>query len=158
MPFQILVNLIIAVVWVALNDSWDSLTFLIGYAGGFVIIFGMRRFFPDRFYGISLYYVLKLIVTFMIEMTKCGYTVLRQITEPKMKFKSGIIKLETWLTGDWQITILACLITLTPGSVVMEVDQEKQLYYVHAMAVDEDVEEMLRMIRSFEDTIMGVTN
>lgn len=157
MPFQILLNVIIAVVWMMLNDTWDSLTFISGYIAGFIIIFGMRRFFPDQFYGRKLYYVAKLIFIFIIELYKSGFIVIRQITQPKMKFKPGIIKLETRLTSDWGMTLVASLLTLTPGSVVMEVDPEKRIFYVHAMDVGEDVDQMIQMVRTFEDTIMEVT-
>ena len=49
------------------------------------------------------------------------------------------------------------LLTLTPGSVVMEVNPEGDMFYIHAMDIEKSKEDVLRSIERFEKAIMEVT-
>lgn len=83
--------------------------------------------------------------------------VLGQILKPKLSIKPGLFKYETVLQGDWEITALALLLTLTPGSVVIEVTEDGDAFYIHAMDVEESKDILLKSIDNFEKAIMGVT-
>ena len=82
---------------------------------------------------------------------------MRQVVMPNLNIKPGIFTYETRLQGDWEITALALLLTLTPGSVVMEVSEEGNVFYIHAMDVEETKEQVIRSIGRFERAIMEVT-
>lgn len=55
------------------------------------------------------------------------------------------------------MTVLALLLTLTPGSVVMEVSEEGDVFYIHAMDLEEAKDAFIRSIGKFERAIMEVT-
>lgn len=82
---------------------------------------------------------------------------MRQVVTPNLNIKPGIFTYETSLTSDWEITALALLLTLTPGSVVMEVSEEGNVFYIHAMDVEETKDQVLRSIARFERAILEVT-
>lgn len=86
-----------------------------------------------------------------------SYTVLKQIMTPKLNITPGIFTYETQLETDWEITALALLLTLTPGSVVMEVNPEGDTFYIHAMDIETSKDAVLRSIGKFEQAIMEVT-
>lgn len=158
MPFQIMLNLLIAATWMFLNDTWSIVTFFIGYVIGMFFILFMRRFFPGRkFYGVKLFAIVKLFLLFIRELMKSSYIVLKQITARKITVQPGIFKLKTDLTSDMEITLLSSLITLTPGSVVMEVDPAEGILYIHAMDIVENEESVTKTKIMFEKAIMGVT-
>ena len=55
---------------------------------------------------------------------------------------------------DAEITLLANLITLTPGTLSLDVSDDRRVLYIHAMYVD-DVEELRRSIKDgFEKRVM----
>lgn len=83
--------------------------------------------------------------------------VLKQVLDPQLKITPGIFTYETRLEGDWQVTVLALLLTLTPGSVVMEVSEDGKTFYIHAMDIVESKEAVLRSIGKFETAIGEVT-
>lgn len=157
MLFQLLLNFIIAMAWMLLHDSWDSFNFAIGFIAGFLIVFAMRRFFPDPFYGKKLWAIVKFFLLFLVEMYKSGLLVIKQVLQPKLSIQPGIFKAKTRLTGDWEITALSCFITLTPGSVVMEVDPKQGILFIHAMDIVEQEKAIREMMVVVEDAIMGVT-
>jgi multicomponent Na+:H+ antiporter subunit E len=73
--------------------------------------------------------------------------VARIVINPRMPLFPGIIKLSSRLKSDVALTTLANSITLTPGT--MTVDVVGSDFYVHCLAV-EDEEKILEIERDFE--------
>jgi multicomponent Na+:H+ antiporter subunit E len=140
-----------------LHDRWNAGTFAIGFFIGFLFIFGLRRFFPTPFYGKKSWAILKLIYLFILELLKSTIVVIRQVTRPKLNIEPGIFKVTTNLTSDWEITLLSALITLTPGSVVMEVAPADGTMYIHAMDASEFKNSIMKTKTMFEEAILEVT-
>lgn len=159
MPAQLLLNLFIAFLWMTLMDE-DELkftTFFAGFLVGIGIIFFMHRFFGTQFYLRRLYSTIKLLFIFISELTQSSIIVLKQILSPRLKIKPGIFKYETVLQSDVEVTMLSLLLTLTPGSVVMEVSPEGNILYIHAMDVEQSKDALLNQLGNFEKAIMEVT-
>lgn len=159
MPAQLLLNLFIAFLWMTLMDE-DELkftTFFAGFLVGIGIIFFMHRFFGTQFYLRRLFSSFKLLLIFISELTQSSIVVLRQILSPKLKIKPGIFKYETILISDVEVTMLSLLLTLTPGSVVMEVSPEGNTLYIHAMDVEQSRAGLIKQLKNFERAIMEVT-
>lgn len=157
MAFQILLNLFIAMIWMFLVSSLTPQAFLVGYLIGLSIIFVMRRYFDGPFYLSRVWAVVKLIYIFMMELFLANVSVLRIVLQPKMEIKPCIFSLETDLKQDWEITLLANLITLTPGTLVVHVSDDQKQLFIHAIDV-EDVEAEIHSIKnSFEKAIREVS-
>lgn len=159
MRAQLLLNIMIAFLWMLLMDE-DELrmtTFVSGFLVGIIVIFMMHRFFGMRFYLRRLYASFKLLLIFISELTQSSVLVLKQILSPKLKIQPGIFRYETILESDLEITMISLLLTLTPGSVVMEVMPEGNVLYVHAMDVENERGAILSQLKNFEQAIMEVT-
>jgi multicomponent Na+:H+ antiporter subunit E len=159
MPAQFLLNLMIALLWTLLMDE-DALylsTFFAGYLVGSVILFLMHRFFGTKFYLIRVYSAAKLLLIFISELFQSSLLIMKQILSPKLKIQPGIFTYQHNMDGPYELTALALLLTLTPGSVVMEVSPDGKTFYIHAMDVEESRGEVLRSIKTFEKAIMEVT-
>lgn len=159
MPAQFVMNIFIALLWTFFSDEPEPsfMTFVAGYIVGIGIIFLMHRFFGERFYLARPYAFLKLILIFIRELFSSSILVLKQILSPKVNYQPGIFKYETQMRGEWEITTISLLLTLTPGSVVMEVTPEEDYLYIHAMDVEDSKEMLLKSLHSFEKAIMEVT-
>lgn len=157
MPFQMLVNILIAFLWIFFQDNWSFMTFLEGYIIGIVILLFTRRFFKTPFYLLFVYAALKLVFVFVRELIASGITVMRQILRPKINVAPGIFRIDTDLEGDVEITLLSLLICLTPGSVVMEVTPDYKSLYVHAMDIPDSKNSVLKSQKIFERAIKDVT-
>lgn len=159
MAAQFLLNLFIALLWVLFNDEDQFVlqTFVAGFLIGIVIVFMMRRFFGGRFYLHRVYAIIKLILIFISETFQSAVLVIKQILSPKINIKPGIFKYETVLKGEWEVTTVSLLLTLTPGSVVMEVSPEGNVLYIHAMDIERHRGDLERSLAKFEKAIMEVT-
>jgi multicomponent Na+:H+ antiporter subunit E len=102
--------------------------------------------------------ILKLIILFIKELFVSGFIVVLQILRPGLRhLQPGIFAYRTELKSDWEITLLSCLICLTPGTLTLEVSRDGHTLYVHAMDI-RDKEAVTEQIRStFEKAIMEVT-
>jgi multicomponent Na+:H+ antiporter subunit E len=157
LPIQVLINLFIAFLWMFLQDEWSFLSFFSGCLVGLVILFMVRRFFPTSFYLLTFMAIIKLFFVFIGELVTSSILVIRQVLRPKINITPGIVTLETDLEGDMEVTLLALLLTLTPGSVVMEVSPNGKVFYIHAMDIPESSDAVYKAQEKFEKAIKGVT-
>ncbi|WP_216829004.1 Na+/H+ antiporter subunit E [Alkalihalobacterium elongatum] len=158
MAFQILLNLVIAVIWVFLQNSYTWVDFLIGYVVGLFILFVLRRFLKFDFYFRRVVAIIKLILLFSKELILANWDVIKIVLSPKMNIQPGIIAVPTKLKTDWELTLLASLITLTPGTLSMDFSDDNKILYIHSIHVP-DKEEMIKQIQNtFEKAIMEVTH
>lgn len=157
MPSQVLINIFIAVLWMFFQDNWSVLTFFGGYLAGLFILFILRRYFKHQFYIFSLINVLRLILLFFYELFASSITVIKEIIRPKVTITPGIFRMETDLESNIELTLLSLLITLTPGSVVMEVVPKQRVLYIHGMNNPESKEAVKTSAKKFEKAIKRVT-
>lgn len=157
MAFQILLNVFLAFMWMFIKVSYDLSSFIKGYIFGLIIIFVFRRFFSSRFYLGRVYAAIKLTLIFLKELVLSNIAVLKVVLKPKLDMRPGIFAYETVLTKDWEITVLSSLITLTPGTLVIDVSDDNKILYIHAMDIA-DVDEAIKSIKdSFEKAILEVS-
>jgi multicomponent Na+:H+ antiporter subunit E len=77
------------------------------------------------------YYSFFYLITFIIEMIKANLHVAYLVLHPLCPIKPGIIKIKTELTKDSALTVLCNSITLTPGTLTVDLEKEKQEIYIH---------------------------
>lgn len=157
MPGQVLSNLFVAFLWMLLQDNWGVLTFLAGYAVGLFILFLVRRYMASEFYPLSLLKTFNLLLVFLQELLISGIVVAKQILQPRLNLTPGIFMLETDLETDVEVTLLAMLITLTPGSVVIEISPDNKSLYIHGLDLPESIDAVNKSKLRFEDKIKKVT-
>ena len=157
MAIQVLVNLAISFLWMFLNDSWTGAQFLTGYLVGLFIIYSVRRFFNMKFYLKTVIAVVKLGFIFIKELILSSVLVIKQILEPKMSIKPGVLVYDTVLESDIEVTLISLLITLTPGSVVIEVSDDNKKILLHIMDMPVSSIVVLKSLKIYEKAIMEVT-
>lgn len=157
MSFQILINVFLAVLWMFLQNEYTAVNFISGYMIGIFVLFIIRRFLKFDFYLKRVWAIIKLIFLFFWELLKANIDVVRVVLNPKQNHQPGIVAVRTQLETPFEISMLAALITLTPGTISMDFSKDSKTIYVHSLDVP-DKEEMIQDIHnSFERAIMEVT-
>ncbi|UXS21113.1 Na+/H+ antiporter subunit E [Staphylococcus delphini] len=142
MAIQIVINLFLAIFWLFVSDSYTMNAFVLGYLFALLLVFLMRKLLPGRFYVITLYKVVKLVFVFLLELIKANIDVLRIILQPRIKNESAFFVYETDLEHPWQVALLSNLITLTPGTVVIGVNDDMKRLYIHCLNFSTKEEEV----------------
>lgn len=157
MAIQILFNLLIAFLWMLLNNNSSGSSFIVGYVLGIAILLILRKSWTRPFYLRRLWAMLKLLLIFIRELVISNFVVIGHIIRPKLAIRPGIFAYETGLTSAWEVTLLSCLICLTPGTLTLDVSGDGKTLYIHAIDIA-DAEALAAQIRgSFEQAIMEVT-
>lgn len=156
---QFVLNLFIAFLWVLFSDEdqFYFSTFLKGYLIGLIIVYLLYQFFGGVFYLKKLWTLLKLFGVFGKELILSSLTTMKYILFHVDEMNPGLLKYQTHLTGNWQITILTMLIILTPGSVVLSISPDNKTLLIHSIHVDEDGKKALfHSIKLYEKLILEV--
>ena len=82
---------------------------------------------------IRLYRICKLLVVFLGEFAISVFRVARLVLSPNMRFTPAAFRFPLALTDNRQITLLASMITLTPGTLTVDVTDDKSALIVHAI-------------------------
>lgn len=157
MAFQIMINFLIAFLWMFLTVSFNSSTFIVGFLLGALMLWITKGFFPGRFYMHRVWAVLYLIGLFFKELILANVQVLFLIVQPKMPIKPAIFALPIVLEKDWEITLLSSLITLTPGTLVLYVSDDSKTLYIHALNYGDADEAIDSIKNTFEKAIQEVS-
>ncbi len=157
MAFQILLNVVLAFLWMFIKVSYDPISFIKGYIFGLLVIFVLRRYFHSRFYLFRLWSFIKLIFIFIKELILSNIAIVKVVLKPKLDMRPAIFAMDTVLTKDWQITLLSSLITLTPGTLVIDVSEDNKTLFIHAMNIGEVEDEINSIKNSFEKAILEVS-
>ncbi|WP_018931515.1 Na+/H+ antiporter subunit E [Gracilibacillus lacisalsi] len=157
MPLQIILNLVIAIMWMFLGETYTFVSFLTGYIIGALLLFMLRRFIPDAFYLERVWKMIKLVFLFIKELLISNIDILKWVYKPHKDYKPGIFALPTDLKSNWEITMLTSLISLTPGTLSVAVSKNNDTIYIHAMDIDDNETAIEAIKTTFEKAIMEVT-
>ena len=149
-----LINILFALAWAAVSGSFSEINLIFGFVLGMLVLFLIRERVGTFSYLARAKRVLSLILLFLLELLKSALKVAKLAVSPDMGLKPGIFAYELKTDRDFEITMLANLITLTPGTLSVDVSADKKTLFVHAITFD-DVEEMREDIANgFERKIM----
>lgn len=92
------------------------------------------------------------------ECVKANFDVAYRVLNPGLPVKPGIVRIKTSLRSDTGLTFLANSITLTPGTMTVDVDAEKGILYIHWINVssDDPAERASRIAGRFEPVLRRI--
>lgn len=139
---------------IPINASNSLLVFIVTY-----FILWLLSYFYDRDHFIKIPKVINLFFFFGKELMKANFKVARDVLTPGHQMNPGIIVFPLKASTEFEITLLANLISLTPGSLTIDVSEDRKLLYFHAMYVDnDDMEKVKEEVRNgFEKRILAIT-
>ena len=167
---RVLGVLFLAGLWMLLFGQFDGLTFVVGLivgAGATALsrsVFGGDQNEPNAQDGTRqsvgivrrLWSLFKLTWYYTYEMIACNLMMVRDVLRPSPQLTPAIFALEVPGLGPAGTTLLANLITLTPGSLVIDFDPLRETLYIHTLYA-QDVETMKRDYRRFARQVFRVT-
>lgn len=85
------------------------------------------------------------------ELLKANWDVAKRALSPKLNINPGIVKIETEVKSDYGLAMLSNCITLTPGTIAMDIVEEKGKCYIYIHWIDVAT----RNMKEASDTIKG---
>ncbi len=147
MRTRFLLNNLLTFVWVALTGTFTFLNFAFGFALSFLALWIISRNESEGKYFKLVPRSIGFVFFFLYELIKANIQVAYDVITPKFYMTPGIVRVPLDAKSDLEITLLANLISLTPGTLSLDVSEDKKVLYVHSMYIS-DKEEFIRGIKN----------
>ena len=152
MKRKIVLFLVAFVTWSLLNWVPDYQHLITGVFVSLLVAVMSGDLFIKRPYVLKhplryWYFFVHYLPTFLWECIKANIDVAYRVVHPNLPINPGIVKVKTILKSDTALTFLANSITLTPGTLSVDIDKEDSVLYVHWIDVKaKDVEATTKII------------
>jgi multicomponent Na+:H+ antiporter subunit E len=147
------VNLLLTLIWAAVSGSFTLHNLLLGFAVGALSLWLVREQFDAARHRVRPLKLLLLVGLFFKELSLSAIKVAVLVVRPNMQLRPGIFAFPLSLTRDFEITLLANLITLTPGTLSVDVSEDRKTLYVHALDCHDPAAEKRAISGGFERRI-----
>ncbi|NDV85791.1 Na+/H+ antiporter subunit E [Aurantimonas aggregata] len=128
---MLLFNLVLALMWVVVSGSFTLLNLLFGFLLGGAALYLIREE-GNMSYAGRARLGFSLFLLFLLELLKSAWRVAVMVLSPNMNLKPGILAFPLRVKSDAEITLLANMITLTPGTLSIDVSEDRSTLYIHA--------------------------
>ena len=151
-------NFLLALVWIGMTGEFTPVNFVVGFGLGMLILFFARRVIGTPYYLAKMVQVLELFVFVLWELILANLRVAYDVLTPGYRMRPGVVAIPLDARTDVEITLLANLITLTPGTLSLDVSSDRRALYIHIMYIDnDDLAEVRRKIKTgFERRVLEV--
>lgn len=150
----LLVNLLLMLSWGAMSGSFAALNLMFGFFLGFAAIWLIREQIGTGGYFGKGTRIASLALLFIKELALSALKVTILVLKPEMKLKPGIFAFPLTVDRDFEIALLANLITLTPGTLSVDVSKDRQFLYVHAIDCSDIANTKQDIAKGFERKIL----
>jgi multicomponent Na+:H+ antiporter subunit E len=153
---MLLLNVLLALAWVALTGQFTPANLVVGFVLGYLMVWLVQSPTGSSSYFAKVHQVIGFAVFFLWELIQANLRVAYDVLTPRHHMRPGVIAIPLDARTDVEITLLANLITLTPGTLSLDVSADRGVLYVHIMYVD-DLEQARRDIKAgFERRVREV--
>ena len=132
---MLLANVLLAIAWSALTGRFGISDFGFGFALGFAVLWLSAGRGSQAAYFRRMPRTVGFVLYVLWELVLANLKVARLVLTPRERLRPGIVAVPLDLRTDAQITTLANLITLTPGTLSLDVSHDRRVLYVHSIEV-----------------------
>jgi len=142
-----LANVLLSLIWASISGTLSFASILLGFVIGYMILFVI--------YGKEADYFLKVIRIFLFAfrfiwlLFLSNIEVAIEVLRIRPKSAPGIIAYQLHSTNPLEITLFANFISLTPGTLSVDISEDNKVLYIHALFANnpeklkKDIEEQL---------------
>ena len=150
--------LVLAVTWMAVTGSFSFANLVLGGAIAALALWFLRAQLAEPKLMRKLGQVIGLIGLFLYELALSAIRVAILVITPDLKkvLQPAIVAFPLTAKSDAEITLLANLITLTPGTLSVDVSEDRRFIYVHAISAPDRAALIADIAKGFESRIIEV--
>jgi multicomponent Na+:H+ antiporter subunit E len=139
-------NLLLAVIW---SFAWGEISpsvFTVGFLLAYGVLFLFRPVLPASRYFRKLPQLIRLTGFVLYELVLSSLRIAWDVVTPAAFRHPGIVAVPLEAESDLEIALVANLVTLTPGTLSLEVGADPRVLFVHSMFA-ENPEEVRSVIK-----------
>jgi multicomponent Na+:H+ antiporter subunit E len=144
---MLLGSILLAIAWAVLQGEVTLVNLLVGYVVGYAILALLARggVMPSTLVSRTTY-ALSLAAFFAWELLIANFRVAADVLRGN-QIEPAVVAIPLDVTSDGEILLLSMLINITPGSVTIDLSDDRRTLYVHVMHM-KSADETRREIKS----------
>ena len=131
------VNLLIAIAWAFVSGDTSGANLFLGFVAGYFAIWAFSEIYGGPDYHRKMSAVANLFFGFLWDLTVSCWQVAMAVLFQHHRGRNRFIRLPLSVQSDTGIMLLANLITLTPGTLSVDVPEDRKSLLIHAMFADD---------------------
>lgn len=149
-------NLALALAWVGMTGALNASNVIVGFIVGYVVLLILQGPLAMRGHLFRVQRAVELMGFFVWELLLANLRVAWDVVTPTHLMRPGVIAVPLDARDDLEILILANMVSLTPGTLSLDVSDDRTVLYIHAMYLH-DRERITRAIKhGFERRLLEV--
>jgi multicomponent Na+:H+ antiporter subunit E len=150
---MLLGSILLALVWAALQGEITVVNLLVGYAVGYALLALLARggVMPSTLLSRTVN-ALRLAAFFAWELLLANFRVAADVLGGS-RIEPAVVAIPLDVTSDGEILLLAMLINITPGSVTIDLSNDRRTLFVHVMHMKNPEETRREIKDGFERRI-----
>jgi multicomponent Na+:H+ antiporter subunit E len=103
----------------------------------------------------KVFYIIEFVLYYLLQLVRSNFYLAYMILSPKMNIKAGFIDVELTLKSDVGLLLFSNLVSMTPGSLVTNISEDKETATVHILfsknksEIKTEVQRMQEKIKRF---------
>lgn len=126
-------NIALALAWAALTGNFNPANLITGFALGYGALFVLRRALVPSNYFLKVWQVIGFTFFFLWELIVANLRVAYDVLTTRHHMKPRVIGIPLDAQTDTEITALAYFISLTPGTLTLDISTDRSTMFIHAM-------------------------
>ena len=132
-----MLNLFLALGFSAVRGQFTLTGLLTGFVVGYLALWISKPLYPDATYFVRVPRVLHLAGYFFYQLIVSNFRVMWEVITPRHSSRPGIIGIELTARTDMEIMLVANMISLTPGTLSLDISDDRRVLYVHFTFLDD---------------------
>jgi multicomponent Na+:H+ antiporter subunit E len=153
---ELIVNLVLALIWLFLSTDQTVFDLFIGFIVGFAVLAVFQTVTGTSDYVRRVWAFVRFAAIFLREFILSNlHVAVFTLTVPRSKMHPDFIEVDVAGMTDTEIVILSQSITLTPGTTAVEVNAEKTTLLVHFLDPSGAEDKTADIRKNFKEPILS---
>lgn len=149
-------NVVLAFVWGALMGNFEPAYLLFGYVLGYIILWLFQKSPGSQKYFKEVPLVIEFVLFLLWEIVVSNVRLTITILSPHPQLRPAVIAVPLDIKSEIGIVMLANMITLTPGTLSLDISSSRKTLYVHVFDLDDPEDFIYKIKNNFERRVMEI--
>lgn len=151
-----LLNVLLALAWSALLGNFEPPSLLFGFILSYFILWLFLKSNTSQKYFKVLPLALEFFFFLLWEIIISNFRLAITILSPRLNLKPAVIAVPLDIQSEIGVVLLANMISLTPGTLSLDISTNKHMLYVHVYDLDDPETFVKEIKKNYERRIMEI--
>jgi multicomponent Na+:H+ antiporter subunit E len=155
----LILNVFLAFVWAALFGEFTLQQLIVGFIIGYATLYSIRGAMGENLYFFKGNQFVRFMIYFIWELFIANLRVARDVLRPgPIRMKPHVVAVPLDTRNEIAITILANVLSLTPGTLSLDISDDRSVLFVHAINADDPDQVRAQTKAGFERLVIDLVH